>query len=490
MSWRAPKDFLFALKTGFLFALVMVAVLAGTLFLFMHVAGNQLVLELGRLRAFDGVMTAKTIEAMLGDPRYDEEILQRHLRQEGMRRDLELTFYPLATASETASGISSNMPPAVPETELQRKPGSDHRLPISVRLFARRLSFPHHQDIEGRDCTFFGPPSFAIQIPIFQKGEQVAHLQVGGSRHARAVHTAFRAGILRIGLLALIAITALVIYLTAPMRRVSRSMDRIAAGELDHRVIVRGRDEVAAMGRSFNAMADRISAMLRGQKELVAGVSHELRSPLTRMKMGLELMRDGGDRQRHLDDLQTEIDNLDALVGELLLASRFDLGAVPLQLEDLDVGQVADRALRRLGDGGVQGIEPGDGDFTLSFDLQVSHVLADGPLLTRIFTNLLQNARRYAPLSQVEIITSQRGDRVEITVRDHGPGVDPEHLEHLFEPFYRVDRSRSRGTGAVGLGLMIVQLAVKAHGGRVEASSKPGKGLAVTFDLAPTVGHE
>lgn len=486
MRWRPAKNILFALKTGLLFALLVIAVLAGTLFLFMHVAGNQLVMELGRLRAFDGVMTAQSVEAMLEDPRYDEEVLRQHLMQEGTRRDLELTFYPMASlksasgARDTSSPTTASRPHA-PGTE---EGSTTHRLPLSVSLYARRhLNYPFQLEVQDRSCTFFGPPSFGIQVPIFRQGQQVAHLVVSGSQHARAVHHAFRTGILRIGLVALVAITALVIYLTSPLRRMSQSMDRIAAGELDHRVAVRGRDEVAVMGQSFNAMADRISAMLRSQKELVASISHELRSPLARMKLSLELLRRGPKSQRHVEGLEQEIDELNALVGELLLASRFDLDAVPLKMRNLDIREIAQQALSSLVDE-TDPVNVPEKDITLSFDLEVLQVHADPTLLSRIFTNLLQNARRYAPRSVVKISTRRRGTRIDVTVEDQGPGVEPEHLKHLFEPFYRVDPSRSRSTGAIGLGLMIVQRAVRAHGGSVSASTHPGRGLVVKLDLA------
>ena len=106
-------------------------------------------------------------------------------------------------------------------------------------------------------------------------------------------HTSFVVAVLWLSLVAMVLLVALSVYVTTPLRRMSRSMDRIAAGDLEHRVVVRGSDEGAAMGRSFNAMAERVRGMVVGQKELMAGVSHELRSPLARMKVSLELMREG-----------------------------------------------------------------------------------------------------------------------------------------------------------------------------------------------------
>lgn len=307
--------------------------------------------------------------------------------------------------------------------------------------------------------------------------------------HGQAAHDAFVVTTLQFSAVAVLCLIVLALFVTRPLRRLSRSMDRIAAGDLEHRIAVRGRDEVAAMGHSFNAMAERIRAMILGQKELMAGVSHELRSPLTRMKLSLELLRSGtpeADRESRIADLESEVDALDALVEELLLASRIDLGAMPLKLEELDLAEVADQAWTRVS----MDAEPRGVVLEVRAEEGARTIYADRALVLRVLGNLFENAVRYAGEGRVTVTSTRRADRLEISVADEGPGVDEADLAHLFEPFFRADRSRSRKTGAGGLGLMIVRRAVEAHGGGVEARRRDPRGLAVSFDLLSSRGSK
>lgn len=298
-------------------------------------------------------------------------------------------------------------------------------------------------------------------------------------RHGLEAHHGFVVAVLWSMLGVMVFVVGLAVYVTAPLRRMSRSMDRIAAGDLEHRVRVRGRDEAAAIGRSFNAMAERVRGMVVGQKEMMAGISHELRSPLTRMKVSLELLRQGGGDGDRIADLEGEVDLLDGLVEEMLLASRIDLGSLPLAIETLALDDVCAEAWERVADvareqGTVLELRCGDdGD----------RVRADRGLTVRLLGNLFENAVRCAGPGTVTVSTERAGDRVRIHVVDRGPGVADADLSRLFEPFFRADASRSRKTGAAGLGLMIVRRAVEAHGGEVRASHAAPGGLAVSFDL-------
>lgn len=278
---------------------------------------------------------------------------------------------------------------------------------------------------------------------------------------------------------AMIVIVGLAVYVTAPLRRMSRSMDRIAAGDLEHRVPVRGQDEGAAMGRSFNAMAERVRAMIVGQKELMAGMSHELRSPLTRMKVSLELLRQDRGGGERISGLESDVDELDGLVEEMLLASRLDLGSAPLQLQPVELTDLCRSAWSRVAERAASQ----DTTLELCIGDDADRVSADCALVVRLLGNLFENSVRYAGPGPIAVSAERKGDRVRITVADAGPGVDEADLPRLFEPFFRADPSRSRKTGAGGLGLMIVRRAVEAHGGSVEARCRELRGLAVTFDL-------
>ena len=318
----------------------------------------------------------------------------------------------------------------------------------------------------------------ATTLHLFARRVMHAH---GGVSPAEA-HDAFVVTVLWIGFVAMALLIALSVYVTTPLRRMSRSMDRIAAGDLEHRVAVRGSDEGAAMGRSFNAMAERVRGMIVGQKELMAGVSHELRSPLARMKVSLELMREGKGRTERIADLESDVDTLDSMVEELLLASRLDLGSAPLALETFDLADLCHEAWTRVaGAAEARGMT-----LELSFADDATHVRANGPLVVRLLGNLFENSVRYAGHGKVTVASSRHADRLHITVTDEGPGLEETDLGQLFEPFFRADRSRSRKTGAGGLGLMIVRRAVEAHGGCVQARRSDAQGLVVAFDL-PTV---
>ena len=297
-------------------------------------------------------------------------------------------------------------------------------------------------------------------------------------------HDDFVVAVLSIGLVAMTLMTAFFVYVTTPLRRMSRSMDRVAAGDLEHRVAVRGRDEAAAMGRSFNAMAERVRGMVVGQKELMAGVSHELRSPLARMKVSLALMREGNGGVDRIADLETDVDAIDDMVAELLLSSRIDLGT-PLALECLDLGSLCREAWTRVTEqAAAKGMT-----LEVARANEVPRVLANRALAVRLLGNLFENSVRYADRGTVVVSVERRADRLQVTVADSGPGVEPTDLDRLFEPFFRADRSRSRKTGAGGLGLMIVRRAVAAHGGRVLARHAEPHGLAVVFDLPIAEGE-
>jgi signal transduction histidine kinase len=307
--------------------------------------------------------------------------------------------------------------------------------------------------------------------------EMVMH--PSNTRIAREAHDRYVVVVLFLMVVAMVLMVGFVVYVTAPLRRMSESMDRIAAGDLAHRVRIRGRDEGARMGRSFNAMADRVRAMVVGQKELMASVSHEVRSPLARMKVGLALLREGKGGAERIADLESEVDAIDALVGELLLASRFDLQAVPLRPVQLRIEEAVREAWSRVGAEAARiGVA-----LELRLDPGATNVLADRSLAIRILGNLFENAVRHAGRGQITVSTERRADRIQIRVADEGPGVAAADLERLFEPFFRADRSRSPSTGTGGLGLMIVQRAVAAHGGTVRASLATPHGLIVTLDL-------
>ncbi len=457
-------------KISVLFALLLSTVLAGILVLFMRVAGHDLIDELGRLRAMEGVFLAEDLERLLkAGHALDSPEIRRFLHAEQQRLGFSLAILP--------------GPPPV-TSDLRRHPWHPEYHTGTVQ-------------IRDRSCYVAQVPAGELWIPIrsglLEAGsldadslEATSFLIMRGPAHAEMIHEAFRRGLMAIACFSLLGVLGLALYLAWPLRRLSRSMDRIAEGDLDHRIQVSGRDEVAAMGRSFNHMADRIQGMVRGQKELLAAVSHELRSPMTRIKLNLELMRQSSHQTSRLDQVDTEIDFLDALVNELLHASRYELGAAELRPEDLDPLELAQEQWGLTGEIDPQathlGHDQAGSTLTLEADPDGLRVRADRTSTSKIFHNLLANAQRYAP-GPVTVKARIDGDRVRLEVTDQGPGVSDEDLDRLFEPFFRADRSRALGSGNVGLGLMVAQKAVQAHGGKIAAHHSSPTGLTIEFDL-------
>lgn len=291
-----------------------------------------------------------------------------------------------------------------------------------------------------------------------------------------AAHRIFVVRVVQVFGVAVVTVVAFCGYLTSPLRRMRRSMDRIAAGDLAHRVPARGRDEVAQMGRSFNRMADRVEEMISRRKELVASVSHELRSPLTRAKVSLELLRESGADPDRVRSVESDLTELDDLVDELLLAGRAEGGRGPGETERVRFDELCRQAWIRVE---ARASERG---IPLHLEGGAESVVVDRALTLRLLGNLFENSVRHAESGAVTVRYRAEAGRLAVVVLDDGPGVADGDLDRLFEPFFRADASRSRKTGAAGMGLAIVKRAVLAHGGNVRATNGD-RGLEIAFDL-------
>ncbi len=271
--------------------------------------------------------------------------------------------------------------------------------------------------------------------------------------------------------------------LTAPLRPLSAATRRLAAGDLAARVgepLTRRRDEFGQLARDFDAMAGRLERLLEAQRRLLRDVSHELRSPLARLGVALELARtdDPAERDAALDRIALEAGRLDGLVGQLLTLSRLEAGAGGLQREPV--------ALHHLMEGVVEDAryEAAGRDVGLEPHLEPVTVTGDPRLLHAAVENVVRNAVAHtAPGTTVEVRLRAAEGRAVVTVADRGPGVPEEHLEDLFRPFFRVEAHRGRGPGGTGLGLAIAAAAVRAHGGSVRAANRPAGGLEVCIEL-------
>jgi len=237
--------------------------------------------------------------------------------------------------------------------------------------------------------------------------------------------------------------------LTRRLARLQSGVEQLGRGDLATRVPVEGRDEVAALARSFNQSAERIGELMQAQKLLLANCSHELRTPLARIRLGIERLADGADGATRTE-LARSIAELDALIGEMLLASRLDALKTLDRTEDLDLLALAAEEAAY---------------FDRSVEGRPVIVRGDPALLRRLVRNLLDNARRHGGGATRVFVRGDAG-RAELIVEDRGPGVAAADRERLFEPFYRVEVPTSTERG-FGLGLSISRQIARAHGGDI-----------------------
>jgi signal transduction histidine kinase len=257
--------------------------------------------------------------------------------------------------------------------------------------------------------------------------------------------------------------------LTRRLEALQRGVERFGAGQLQQRVDDRGRDEVAALATSFNRAAERIEVLVRSHQSLLANASHELRSPLARMKMAVAML-DGAapeQRVRLKREIDTNIAELDGLVEEVLLASRLDVQATLDRRDTVDLLAVAAEEGARVG-ATVHGVSP-------------IALTGDERLLRRALRNLLENARRYAG-EQIDVMLVRDGAAAEVRVCDRGPGVPSPMRERIFEPFFRLPGHAER-EGGVGLGLSLVKQIAERHGGSVRCDERDGGGSCFVLTI-------
>ena len=292
-----------------------------------------------------------------------------------------------------------------------------------------------------------------------------------------------------IGFLAALALLAPAVAIGAwPLaRRLARRLERLqarvealGAGDLGTRVDVEGKDEIAALARSFNRAAKRIQALVDAQRDTLAAASHELRSPLARIRMAVELLAENGDPALRAR-VERDVEELDELIEEILLASRLGTLERPQHKERVDLQALAAEEAARA---------------RAEFEGEPATVAGEGRLLARLIRNLLENAARHAPGSPALVALEVRGDRALLRVCDRGPGVPEDERERVFEPFYRRPGTGAESDGVtvapgrranhregVGLGLSLVRQIARRHGGEALCLAREGGGTCFEVSL-------
>ena len=260
--------------------------------------------------------------------------------------------------------------------------------------------------------------------------------------------------------------------ITGRLERLRARVDAFGSGDLSVRVKVEGRDEVAALARSFNDAAQRLEKLVNAQAQMLASASHELRSPLARMRVAIELMQTDNSAELR-DRLTGDIAELDELIGEILLATRLDA------LDQIDRRETVDLLALLAEEASRTGAIVGG---------TAENVPGDPRLLRKLLRNLLENARRHSDGGEVQArVARDQSSGVLLTVEDRGPGVPEDERERIFEPFYRARGTRETGEG-VGLGLALVRQIVEHHGGSVHCLPRTGGGTRFEVSL-PSVSN-
>jgi signal transduction histidine kinase len=420
-------------------------------------------------------------------------LVREHTDAERGRIDVAVSERTLALAAL----LANSLPPASAAVEVQRQAVLDwsHRLRIPLAL-------------DASDGQRIGvSPFYARKVAPDRAGEEIAAARVGlvdgralwmlrshgpGRHEGPGPHGGARskglsgwlpwrpqpgwvddvsALFMLLGAL-FVAVTAgaypVVRRLTRRLEALKGGVEQFGAGDLGHRIPADGRDEVAAVALSFNRAAQRIEDLVRANRALLANASHELRSPLARLKMAVAMMEDASAEQRAA--LRSEIDHdireLDGLVEEVLLASRLD-AQVALRMEPVDLLGLLVEEAARVG---------------ASAEGQPVVIDADERLLRRALRNLLENARRYGGDEVDATVRTAQAGHVEVQVCDRGPGVPQAYREQVFEPFFRLPGHAERA-GGVGLGLSLVRQIAERHGGHVRCLARGGGGSSFVVTL-------
>jgi signal transduction histidine kinase len=337
-----------------------------------------------------------------------------------------------------------------------------HRLRPHRSFFRRGIHYTLGE-LDGREYLVSREGGYAIAFSV---------------RHIR--EQAIWRGIIGIGvlLLLLVALYYATRRLISPIHSIGDGVRKFGSGDLTHRIEIDRKDELGELATSINTMADDIQQMLEAKRQLLLAISHELRSPLTRAKVAIDMLEDADTRR----EVNRDLDEMEKLIEELLETERLSSRHHALNREEVSLTDLAQHLITdRFANQGIH----------LQIPEEPLPAPVDTPRLRLLLKNLLQNALQHTPedAEPPQLLLRQAENKILIQVRDFGTGIEKRHLPHLTEPFYRVDPARQRQTGGYGLGLYLCRMIAEAHGGTLTIESAPGEGTVVTIEL-PAAGGE
>jgi signal transduction histidine kinase len=381
--------------------------------------------------------------------------------------------------------------------------GSNVEPPLTLPDWAKGGLPPPHPRPKGP------PPTAVDQLgrlligrdprPQNRRPEMYGHLALDGHEGmivVRRVETSPGAWPLLFTLFSGLLVVGVGAFLTArltvrPLKALTRAASKFGAGDLGARTSLKRSDEIGEVARAFDDMASRIQALVRVEKELMANVAHELRTPLSRIRVALEIAAEGdaAEARASLSEIAVDLAELEQLVSDVLTTTSLELSGdkkarsgLPLSLASVSARQVAEEAASRF-----RARFPSR-TLTTSFEAELPELEADATLLRRALDNLLENAHKYSPTAAeaVRFAASRVGERVGFQIADSGVGIAADDLARVFNPFFRAERSRTRAAGGVGLGLTLAKQIVEAHGGTLELVSSLGEGTTASVLLPVT----
>jgi len=436
-------------------------------------------------RAFPGHVL-ESARATLAPALDRPEVLVRQLHALAQRHDVDLSVYDedgalLATTTEPPIELDRRVPP------LRLGPGP--RGPHGEPPPPPPPGPPPPDALGPPPPGGLGPPPPVFPVRLAH-GALAAILMV--RFHPRLPGWAgplltLCAGLVVIGLGALLTAR----WIARPLDRLAKTARAVGEGDLSARTGLTRTDELGAVALAFDEMAERIERLIRAERELLGNVSHELRTPLARIRVAMDLASEGDAEAARtaLSEIATDLAELEAIVDDILLAMRLDVERARHDLLARDRTETSPRTLIQRAAELFQKRHPSR-PLVLEVHEPLTPVLVDPVTFRRVLDNLLENAHKYSSEPDAPITLGARSEpgHTLFEIADRGTGIAAEDLPHVFEPFFRAERSRTRGAGGVGLGLTLAKRIVEAHGGRIAIASSVGSGTVVTVTLPRGAG--
>lgn len=272
----------------------------------------------------------------------------------------------------------------------------------------------------------------------------------------------------------------------SPIRRIATTIALFGQGDLTARIRTRRKDEIGQLSRSYNQMADRLMRLIESERRLLGDISHELRSPLARLKFAVKLARTSPDPKAALDRIERDVDRITSLVADIVEITFIEGDPTVQDMALVFLGEIVHEVVRDCS------LEAQFRECNLNASGTIEGaILGNRELLRRAIENVVRNGIRYAPTrSEIQIALSQSACSAQIVVRDFGPGVPEDALLRIFDPFFRVAEARDTGSGGTGMGLSIAKRAVQLHHGTIQAeNASPGLRVTISLPIAPHAGH-